>query len=169
MRKEIIVYRVYEQLKEHRYDVLPNHFSLIEMAVSDTKLSVEYFELHPVSFHFSLAGLSRFDKLCIRDKKPINNPKDFRMFATVFKYGTGYEVALVEANEQPLAKVLDRLNGRWEQRDFLTQLEKIEAQLGNLLPAGFNGTKAEIQAIEKIKSLVDDKLCRLAEHASRSR
>ena len=88
VRKEIIVYRVYEQLKEQGYTVTPEHFSLIDMAVTDKKLCDEYFELSPASFHFSNRGLTRFDKLCVRSKKAINNPKDFRDFAWVFRHGT---------------------------------------------------------------------------------
>lgn len=167
VRKEIIIYRVYEQLKEQGYDVFPRHFSLIEMAISDRTLSDEYFELTPDAFHLSSAGLARFNKLCIRDEKPINNPKDFRIFAKVFKEGTEYEVALIESNEQPISSVLDRLNARLEQREFLNQLEKIKTQLGNLLPAGFCGTKAEIRMIEDITELVAGKLGHLVERAAK--
>jgi hypothetical protein len=164
VRKEIIVYRVYEQLKEQGYDVMPHHFSLINMAVTDRRLSEEYFELSPTSFRFSNSGLRRFDKLCVRAKKAINNPKDFRAFATLFSEGTPYEVTLVESNEQPVAAVLERLNGRREERQFLNHLEGIKSQLDALRPASFRGLKSEVEMIKKIKELVDDKLWRLAKN-----
>jgi hypothetical protein len=162
VRKEIIVYRVYEQLKEQGYEVLPYHFSLIEMAVTDRKLSEEYFQLNPETFRFSNSGANRFDKLCIKNKKAINNPKDFRAFAAVFRNGTEYEVTLVESNEQPLDYVLDRLNARREEKEFLHQLEQIKYQLEALQPAAFRGVKAEVDAIQGIKNLVYQKLSHLA-------
>ncbi len=165
VRKEIQVYRVYEQLKEDGCDVMPHHFSLIDMAVTDRELSEKYFELNPAAFRFSNLGLNRFDKLCVRDGKPINNPRDFRAFAKVFRHGTQYEIELVESNEEPVAMVIDRLRRRQEEREFLSQLEGIKAQIEALQPADFRGVDAEITLIVKIKNLVDDKLWRLAKNS----
>lgn len=168
VRKEITIFRVYQQLKEQGYDVMPHHFSLIEMAVSDRKLSEEYFELNPETLCFSTGGLRRFDKLCVRTNKPINNPKDFRAFAFIFKEGTEYEVSLIESGDQPVESVRTRLDDRVEAREFLNQLEAIKEQIEALQPAGFRGVNAEIDVIRKIKSLVDDKLWRLAKYPHRA-
>jgi len=168
VRKEIIVYRVYEQLREASYDVKPNHFSLIDMAVKDRRLSEEYFELNPVTFLFSNRGLARFDRLCVREKKPINNPKDFRAFSKVFRRGTEYEVKLIESNEQSVLAVLDRLTDREDEREFLNGLEEIKEQFDALRPAEFRGLKSEIELISKIRGLVDEKLWPLAKNSSRN-
>ena len=162
VRKEIIVYRVYEQLKEEGYEVKAHHFSLINMAVTDRQLSEDYFELSPVTLRFSSRGLAHFDKLCVRTEKPISNPKDFRQFAEVYRNGTEYEVSLIESNTQSVSSVLDRVNGRQGEREFLSRLEDILERLEVLEPAGFRGIKGEIDAIREIKDLVDEKLWRLA-------
>jgi hypothetical protein len=161
VRKELIVYRVYEQLKELSYEVMPHHFSLIDMAVTDRDLPIYYFELDTSSFRFSSRGATRFDALCIRTNKAINNPKDFRAFATIFKTGTPHELTLVESNSEPIATILERLEDRLEQREFLQNLAKIERQLEALQPAAFRGVNAEVETILRIKTLVDDRLWRL--------
>jgi len=158
VRKQLIVYKVYEQLRQNGYDVAPRHFSLIDMAVTDRNLSQKYFELDPVRFRFSKVGLSRFNKLCIREKKAVNNPKDFRKFSYICKHGTDFDVGQVELNDQALDIILDRINSRLDQREFLNQLEAIQVRLGDLPPSGFRGTKAEIEAIRKLKRMVDE-LC----------
>ncbi|SRR6266436_8267934 len=162
VRKEIMVYRVYEQLKAEGYDVAPHHFTLIDMAISDRRLCDEYFELRPSSFQFSNRGLGRFDRLCLRAKKPINNPKDFRGFALVFRHGKNHDVEILESNDQPISVVLDRLKGRRQEREFLGHLEHIKELIDSLHPAEFRGLKAEVDMIRKIKNLVSKKLWRLA-------
>ena len=161
VRKEIKVYRVYEQLKEQRHEVMPHHFSLIVMAIADKELCERYFELNPKTFHFSNRGLARFDRLCIRDRKPINNPVDFRGFAKVHRHGTGDEVTLIESKEKSVAAVLERLDGRLKERAFLKHLEEIKEQIEALRPTDFRGLKAEIGMILEIKRLVDGKLYNL--------
>jgi hypothetical protein len=161
VRKEIMVYRVYEQLKAEGYDVAPHHFSLLDMAISDRKLCEEYFELNEERFHFSNRGLARFDRLCVRPKKPINNPKDFRGFAAVFRHGKSHDVELLESNDQPISEVLDRLKNRRQEREFLNHLEEIKELIDSLHPAEFRGLKAEIEMIRKIKHLVSKRLWRL--------
>lgn len=161
VRKELIVYRVYEQLKDDGYDVAPHHFSLLDMAISDRKLCEEYFELEASKFHFSNRGLARFDRLCIRPKKPINNPKDFRGFTAVFRHGKNHDIELLESNDQPVSEVLDRLRNRRDEREFLSNLEDIKDRIDSLHPAEFRGLKAEIEMIRKIKHLVSKRLWRL--------
>ncbi len=165
VRKEIMVYRVYEQLKAEGYDVAPHHFTLIDMAISDRRLCDEYFELRPSSFQFSNRGLGRFDRLCLRAKKPINNPKDFRGFALVFRHGKNHDVEILESNDQPISVVLDRLKGRRQEREFLGHLEDIKELIDSLHPAEFRGLKAEVDMIRKIKNLVSKKLWRLAKNS----
>lgn len=161
VRKELIVYRIYEQLQEQEYGVLPHHFTLIDMAVTDRNLSEQYFVLNSDELQFSNRGLARFDRLCIRPKRPINNPKDFRDFAAVYRKGTENEVGLIELNEQPIGVVLDRIRNREGHRELLDQLEEIKRQLKSLQLIAFRGKQGEIDSIREIKRLVDERLLRL--------
>jgi hypothetical protein len=165
VRQLMIVYRIYEQLQQDGYDVLPHHFSLIEMAVTDRRLSEEYFGLNLSNCRFSSRGVAKFDRLCVRDKRPINNPKDFRAFAKVFKHGTEYEVALIESNEQPIEIVLGRLKDRQGEKEFINQLGEIRAQIKDLKLNGFRGMKGEVEIIREIRELVNERLWRLAKHS----
>lgn len=169
VRKELIVYRIYEQLKQQEYSVLPHHFTLIDMAVTDRQLSEEYFGLNQTDLQFSSRGLSRFDRLCIRSKKPINNPKDFRGFAQIYRKGTDNEKGLVELNEQPIDAVLERIKNREGQRELLDQLVEIKKQLKSLQLTAFRGKQGEIDSIREIKRLVDERLLRLTKRLPGSR
>ena len=154
--KEIKIYRVYEQIKDEKYDVMPDHFSLIDMAVKDRALSKEYFELNPTTFQFSRRGLVRFDKLCVRENRPIHNPRDFRIFAKVFRDGTEFEVSQIESGEQNPATILDRIYRRQEHCQFLDQLSKVKEQIEALRPSDFRNLSAEVLMIREIKKLVDE-------------
>lgn len=167
VRKMIQVYRVYQQLKENGYQVQPHHFTLIDLAVGDRELSSRYFCLDDDAFHFSKTGLERINTLCINENKPINNPKDFRVFAKIFKHGTPYEVSRVESNSEPVQDILSKLNGRLGDRAFLARLESVKDQLKDLCPTDYRGVNAEVEAIEKIKKLVDEKLFVLLKRSAR--
>ena len=167
VRKMIQVYRVYQQLREHGYEVQPHHFTLIDLAVGNRDLCADYFCLDEETFLFSKTGLERINLLCINDNKPINNPKEFRAFATIYKHGTDYEVSRVESNDGSVEDILQNVNGRLGQRAFLARLESVKSQLMDLRPADFRNVNAEVEAIQKIKKLVDDKLFVLIKGSAR--
>ncbi len=161
VRKEIIVYRVYEHLKEQGYDVAPHHFTLIDLAVTDRNLGETYFELNSVTFHFSNRGLARFDKLCIRNRRAINNPKDFRTFSLIYRNGTDLEVSQAESGEKSLDKLWDGISTRMDQKGFINDLQRIKKQLESIHPGEFRGLKSEMDLIAEIRALVLDDLCPL--------
>jgi hypothetical protein len=158
VRRELTVYRVYEQLKNQSYEVFTHHFSLIDMAVRDKELCKGYFELNGKTFRLSSTGLKRFNKLCIDSRRPIKNPKDFRSFAKIYRQGTEHELELVESGEDHVDIVLERIRRRKDQRQFLAQLQGIKEHIEDLRPADFRESNAEIEMIRRIKRLVDNKL-----------
>ncbi len=161
VRKEICVYRVFEQLKANGYDVKPYHFTLIEMAVTDKGLSEHYFGLNKDSFHFSRQGLEHFNRLCVREKKQINNPKDFRAFARIYREGTEYEVALVEQGVEPIDSVRARMEQRLTKKFFRGRLEEIKDLIRSLAPSDYQGSLEEIRVILDIRELVNNKLMKI--------
>ena len=162
VRRQIEVYRVYQQLKEQRYDVKPDHYTLIDLALSYPRVRDEYFRFEEDAFHFSLTGLERFNKLCIVEEKAINNPRDFRAFRKIVEDGTEYEIACVENNEQSINDIHDRVKSRVNNQAFFKDLEQILHKLKGMLVADYRETKAEAETIEKIKLLVDEKLWPMA-------
>lgn len=163
VRKELIVYRVYEQLKRKGYQVRPKHYTLIDLAVGNRLLSSDYFGLDAGDFHFSPEGLERFNKLCIGDGTPISNPKDFRAFVDIYGTGTDHDRNLAESGTESVQEVLRRLNERRGDSGFQHQLEAIKEKLGSLVVAEFRGVSAEVEAIRRIKNLVDTRLWPLAQ------
>ena len=162
VRRQIQVYRVYQQLKQNAYDVKPDHFTLIDLAVGNRQMRDEYFGFDDETFQFTKSGLERLNKLCINEEKPINNPKEFRAFAKIFENGTEYEVKCVENNEQSIDDVLRRVKTRINDKAFFNELDDIKHSLKGLLVTEFRGTQAEVDLIERIKFLVDEKLWPLA-------
>jgi hypothetical protein len=162
IRRLIEIYRLYQQLKEQQYDVKPDHYTLIDLALSYPRVRDEYFRFEEQTFHLSLTGLERFNKLCIEERKPINNPRDFRAFRKIVEDGTEYEISRVENNEESIDAILDRVRIRINNQSFQKDLDAILHKLRGLLPAEYRETKAEAEAIEKIKILVDEKLWPLA-------
>ena len=158
VRKQLIVYRVYEQLKTELYRVQPSHFSLIEMAISDRRLSRDYFRLDDETFHFAHDGLEKFDQLCIQEDRPVHNPGDFRTFSNIFKNGTDYDIRSVESRQDELHTIWNRIRARLHKHEFLQRLEDIEALLNSLEPASFRGNKKELERIGKIRELVETRL-----------
>lgn len=160
VRKNLMVYRVYDQLKGQGFAVKPDHYSLIEMAVSNGGLRKNYFELDGKTFNFSQTGLSRFDSLCIGRDRQIKNPPDFRTFAKVFRESRT-DVEFIENGSRTLAQVADLLDRRQRRNAFLGQLQEIKTQLDTLEPALFRGERAEVELIKEIRRVVEKKLSRL--------
>lgn len=162
VRRQIEVYRVYQQLKEQRYAVKTDHYTLIELALSYPRVRDEYFCFEEDTFHFSLTGLERFNKLCIEEERAINNPRDFRAFRKIVEGGTEFEVSSVESNEKSIDSILERVKARENNQAFQKELENILHKMKGLLVADYRETKVEAETIEKIKFLVDEKLWPLA-------
>lgn len=161
VKKEIIVYRVYEDLKRQNYNVKPDRFSLISMAVSSRSVGPGYFELDPDTLQFSKKGAARFNNLCMRENSPISNPVLFRDFVYIFDKGTEYELGQLENGGHSIGEILERIESRNMQNDFLSKLNSIRAKLEELQPADHRSMRSEAEVILRIKKLVDDKLFRL--------
>ena len=163
VRKELAVYRVYDQLRQDGYKVNPSDYSLINLAVENRMLNGGYFELNTDTLLFSETGLEKFSNLCIGKKCPISNPGDFRKFADIYKYGTEHEVALVDSSGESVDDVLGKLSRRWDKQQFKIQLEGIKDKLDDLVISEFRETIGEMKLILDIWNTVGDKLLPLAD------
>ena len=161
VKKEIIVYRVYEDLKRQNYSVKPDRFSLISMAVSSRSVGPGYFELGSDTLQFSKKGAGRFNNLCMRENSPISNPVLFRNFVYIFDKGTEYELGQLENGGHSIAEILERIQSRNIHNDFLSKLNSIRAKLEELQLADYRSTRSEHEVILRIKKLVDGELFRL--------
>ena len=156
VRRDLEIYRVYEQLLENEYAVKEDDYSLIDLAVKTRQLNSEYFGLDGETLEFSDVGLERFSLLCLTDDCAIQNPKDFKDFSTIYLKGTQYEVELVESGSQSLARVLERLSNRLSKGEFKRHLEDIEGRLENLTIGDATGSAQEIRLARNIRDLAKD-------------
>ncbi len=161
LRKMLTVYRIFEQLRLGQYAVNPDHNTLIEMVVTNRILSAGYFEVNTESFECSQAGLEKFNKICIEDECPVNNPSDFRKFAKIVNFGTPALVSIVVSGEHTLDTVLDYIENLQARNGWCGELDKILSRLGNLAVEQFRNTPDEKSRIRQIKELVDRKFSRL--------
>jgi hypothetical protein len=163
VRKELAIFRVFEQLRRDKYKVSPEHYSLLDLAVGTRGINVNYFGLSDDSFEFSRTGLSKFGTLCLNGDSPINNPQEFKGFVRIWNVGTENELSLIESGQESISKILQRLEYREARRQFLDQLMDIRDHLEELILADFRETVNEKKVISEIRSLVNDRLCSLVE------
>lgn len=150
VRNELMIYRVFLQLQDLGYPARSDHYSLIELAVSNRGLQKKFFDLDPCLFQFSSDGVDRFYKLCIQESAPIHNPSDFRSFAQIFRDGTDRDVSSVVECDEPLAVVVERVAQRQQRRAAAHLLEQARDLIEGIELAQIRGTKTEIDAVERI-------------------
>lgn len=154
VRKQLAIYRVYLQLKEERYPVQLSHFSLIDLAVRTRQVNNEFFELDGDQLEFSEHGLKKFADLCIEEDRLISNPADFKALARTVKDGTETELNRLLERNWTLDQVISRIEGRSEQNQFRSKLEKVRDQLGALEVLECRGTGPERRLVNEIEEYV---------------
>ncbi len=102
--KNLKIYRVYEQIKYAGYQIRPDCFTLIDLSVSDSNLSKDYFGLDD-EYQFSNVGVDRFIKLMVSKNGPISNPKLFKEFSFIYKNGNDKDISCVENLVSNLSEV----------------------------------------------------------------
>lgn len=160
VRKDLAIYRVYDQLRSGKYNVKPDHYSLLDLAVGAREMNVAYFGLSERTLEFTKSGLNHFGTLCLENNSPITNPQEFKAFVKIWSNGTENEVSLVESGEDVFA-ILERVERRMNRNQFLDQLRDIRDQLEELIPADFRDTAKEAKVIKEIEELVIERLCNL--------
>ncbi len=158
VKKALLVYRIYQQLQELGYEVRSDHYSLIEIAVSQRLLADEFFELDRSTFLLSKRGADRFVQLCAQRGCAVTNPAAFRVFANVYRNGTERDVEQVVSTNETLDAVWNRVSARMERRASVSLLEKACDLLESIELEEIRGTKEEHRLIERIKALLERKL-----------
>ena len=160
MRRQLIIYRIYDQLLKEEYDVEPEHYTLIDLAVASSYVNSEYFGLHAGQYELTKEGLRKFNSLCIHKPRRISNPADFRKFASIVRSGNEGVVTLFERG-LPLIKAMQLLDQVNAATGLLDKLQGVLTGLEELRVDEFRRTSAEKSLIRRIKQLVDTVLFRL--------
>lgn len=157
IRKNLRIYRVFEQLKKEGYNVESKKYSLIELSTGNRHLRKTYFHLD-ASYGFSDIGLSRFNNLCLENNSPIKNPENFNKFRYVQRYGSEKNVEEIENRLDTVESVYQKVRAGKEEKKVLDQLRDILLNLKRLNICGFAGDKAEREVVDDIVNVVNIKL-----------
>jgi hypothetical protein len=158
VKKALLVYRIYHQLQNLGYEVRSDHYSLIEIAVSQRLLADEFFGLDRRTFVLSREGAERFVRLCAQQGCAVTNPGSFRVFANVYRNGTERDVEQILSGHDTVDDVWHRVSNRMERRTAVTTLEKARDLLESIELDEIRGTKNELKEIERIRKLLENKL-----------
>lgn len=161
VKKSLMVYRVYEQLKLNRFDVKPDKFSLIEACMSKRALANDYFYLDPENLRISEEGMERFDKMVLSPGAPITNPKGTSNLDYIVKNGSFFDIRCLEDGNVDLEDLRYEIQSRGNPTDFHDKLEKILRQLENLKIDEFQDSKPEKELIRRITEITVNKLVSL--------
>ena len=161
VRKDLAIFRIFEQLRRGKYNVKEDHYSLLDLSVGTNNLNVTYFGLSKRTLELSGTGLDLFARLCLDKNPPINNPQEFKAFVKIWRNGSEHELSLVESGEESVFAILERVKRRESRNHFLDQLMDIRHRLAELIPADFNETASEVKAIKDIQAIVNGRLCAL--------
>jgi len=158
VKNDLAVYRVFEQLRDAKFLVKSDHYSLLEMVVSRPTMAKRYFGINSSTFAISDAGMDRFNRLCIRADGPIRNPQQMRSLFYIFKNGRERDLKVIELGTETLESVEKRLKQQAKSAEFETELDAILDKIHALVVAKYTGSENEVWLIKKIKSVVNEKL-----------
>ena len=160
VKLEIGIYRVYEQLKKKGYDIKPEGYTLIQLALKSS-VSKEYFEYSSDILKMSVDGLDAYAQACVEEGASITNPKKWRAFAYVLKEGTAHEQWQVIEGKDP-EQIKEKIEKRREKQFFRDSLQAIKQDIEKLKFVDFGGTTDEVNLVREIASLCNTFLMPLA-------
>lgn len=162
IKKNVWIYSVYQQLSQQRYPVDSKKFSLIELAIADSKMRQNYFELDQ-SCKFSDEGLERFSTLCLEPGCPVKNPDDFKRFKYIYQHGTTENIAAAESGMIELEELCEHVKEFRDESRIIGDLREILKRLRELNVAGFAGDAEESRVVQEISRVVNKKLVAMLE------
>ena len=162
VREEIYVFYVFSALQNAGYAVRSDHYSLIYLMVTRPRVASDYFDYNRRGFRIASLGLERFNKLCIENACPIQNPKGFRAFCRIFQDGNSEDIALVENGARSIDLVVADITDRKKDKLFFEKTNAILNTLLKLQLSSFRESAEEAEVIFRIKALIDRRLWPLA-------
>lgn len=159
--KEILgIFRIFQQLKNNKFEVNPNDFSLIQLAIKPK--CQEFFRYDIEQLKMTPEGLDRFGTLCLGTNPPVKNPGDFNAFAYVIANGTPFEQSQVLDDRKSPRDIKQKVLQRNQKYEFREDLKDIKKELGKLKLSQFQRTQEERNLIKEINNFVKNILVPLA-------
>ena len=162
VREEVYIFSVFSALQAAGYAVRSDHYSLIQLLVTKPKFASECFDYNRRAFRLSSHGLERFNRLCIEEGCPVQNPKAFRALVRIFQEGNSNDMAVIENGARSIDAVISDIKDRKKDKIFLDKTESILQSLQKLNVSAFKESDREAEVIFKMKALIDRRLWPLA-------
>lgn len=151
------IVRIYNQLREKDYLVNSDHYTMIDIAVNKyPKLKTNFLQFSEQTFRMSTQGLERFNSLCLEEKCKIKNPKDFASFFHVYRDGTNADLNSILYGDFSISEVKAAVKDRKD--GLITELKLIKKKLEGIVVSDFDQSDEEIDLIEEIVEIVNEKL-----------
>lgn len=169
--KNLKIYRVYEQIKHAGYQIKSDRFTLIDLSVSDSNLSNEYFGLNN-DYQFSDVGINRFINLIVSNNGPITNPKLFKEFSFIFKNGNDVDVSSIENKASDLSEVYYDVKKRKKGNYLYNRLSQIHQDLMKIdisELSELSNTSREFKEANKIVHIIIKKVYPIVESINKSK
>lgn len=161
---DLSVVRLYKQLVEvYEFEDIPKKCSeRLSWVHKNQGQFKKYFGYDSNILCFDEEGIERFYDLFLQPEAAVYNPLTFKKFLNVMRNGEYEDIESIRDEPDMLIDIDKRIREHRSDSRFLLGLEGIEKRLKTLRISDFNKSSEEICAINRIVSLVDNKLKRLS-------
>ena len=161
---DISVVRLYKQfVQAYEFEAIPKKCSeRLSWVHKNPNQFKKNFGYDPNNLCFDEEGLDRYYDVFLHPESAVNNPQTFKIFLNVMRYGTPEDIEVIREEPELLVDIEQRIKEMKTGSRFLSGLEGIEKRLTALRVSDFNKSSEEIDAINRIVSIVDNKLKRLS-------
>jgi hypothetical protein len=146
----IHIYALYDALKNEDYAVMPEHYSLLDLAIKGAETR-DYFSFDTKDATITRGGMMLLNAVCIADKAIVKNPKDFSAFKYIINHGRESDIVSVLDHRKSVVSVKAKIQDRKQDRAFINMLEKIDKLVDSLKNSKYKGTREEKRIIRKIE------------------
>jgi len=157
--KSLMIYRVYDQLKKSGYNIRPDKYSLIEIVINNSNIRDVYFEMNP-GYQFSENGLELFNLLCVDKHSVVKNPGDLNKIVKIYSKKPELIDDIVNS-DLSIDDAIELLNNDLDDNKLKYQLTELVESLRKLNIGLYQSSDEEVELIELIIELVNNKLARL--------
>lgn len=152
---KISIAKIFQQLKEFKFNVSSNHYSIIERVIMYPKLSTGYFGYNWKVLTFDNEGVQNFAYLCIEKSRVIKEPKKVRNLYNYYINGRADLINQLLRNDLNLEEAEGIFKSKGNNTRFINSLTKAKKELKKIRLSDFNGSSDECKLIKELKSIVD--------------
>jgi len=154
---ELAVVQLYTQIADAGISLDHKYRERLTWPHLNSRQFRKYFGYDVNSFRLDKPGLERYVDLFISPSAPVHNPKLFRSFLNVMRYGTPRDVESIRisGDQGYLEEVAEQVVDTKKAGRFVADLQKVEKLLSKLKASEFSESEEELRLIRRIEGLVE--------------